>query len=60
MGTTAAIFEWDIPPGGLLQFQLPGGIGFATAITYAVTGAKGLTDNTAITLNDVSGAFFFA
>lgn len=60
MGTTAAIFEWDIPPGGFLQFQLPGGIGFATAITYAVTGAKGLTDNTAITLNDVSGAFFFA
>lgn len=60
LGTTAAIFEIDIPPSGLLQFQLPGGIGFATAITYAVTGAKGLTDNTAITANDVSGFATFA
>jgi hypothetical protein len=61
LGTTAAVFEVDIPAGGRVDFQLPGGIGFATAITYAVTGAKGLTDNTgSLALNDVSGALFFA
>jgi hypothetical protein len=61
LGTTAALFEVDIPAGGRAEFTLEGGIGFATAITYAVTGAKGLTDNTgALGVNDVSGALFFA
>lgn len=62
LGTTAAVFEIDIPAGGRSEIQLPGGIGFATAITWTVTSAKGLTDNTATGLaaNDVSGAFFFA
>jgi hypothetical protein len=41
---------------------MTGGIGFATAITFSVTSAKGLTDNTATGLaaNDVSGFFAFA
>jgi hypothetical protein len=41
---------------------LDGGLGFATAITYSVTSAKGLTDNTATGLaaNDVSGFIAFA
>lgn len=62
LGTTAAIFEIDIPAGGRAELQLPGGIGFATAITWSATSAKGLTDNTATGLaaNDVSGAFFYA
>lgn len=61
LGTTAAVFEVDIPAGERVDFNLPGGIGFATAITYAVTGAKGLTDNTGtLGVNDVSGALFFA
>lgn len=61
LGTTAAVFEIDIPAGGRVDFNLPGGIGFATAITYAVTGAKGLTDNTgSLAANDVSGCLFFA
>ena len=62
LGTTSAAMEIDIPAGGRSEIQLPGGIGFATAITYSVTSAKGLTDNTATGLaaNDVSGAFFFA
>lgn len=62
LGTTAAAFEIDIPAGGRSEIQLPGGIGFATAITWSVTSAKGLTDNTATGLaaNDVSGSFFFA
>jgi hypothetical protein len=62
LGTTAAVMEIDIPAGGRSDVQLPGGIGFATAITWSATSAKGLTDNTATGLaaNDVSGAFFFA
>lgn len=61
LGTTAALFEVDIPAGGRAEFTLEGGIAFATAITYAVTGAKGLTDNTGtLGVNDVSGALYFA
>jgi hypothetical protein len=62
LGTTAATFEIDIPAGGAVALELPGGVGFATAITYSVTSAKGLTDNTSTGLaaNDVSGSFFFA
>lgn len=63
LGTTSAVFEIDIPAGGRAEMNLPGGVGsFATACTYSVTAAKGLTDNTATGLaaNDVSGSFFFA
>lgn len=63
LGTTAAIFEIDIPAGGRAEMNLPGGIGaFGTACTYSVTSAKGLTDNTAtgLALGDVSGSIFFA
>ena len=62
LGTTAAVFEIDIPAGGRTDIENIGGVGFATAITWSVTSAKGLTDNTATGLaaNDVSGAFFFA
>lgn len=62
LGTTAAAFEIDLAAGQRSDIQLPGGISFATACTWSVTSAKGLTDNTATGLaaNDVSGAFFFA
>lgn len=61
LGTTAALFEIDIPAGGTREFRLEGGIAFATALTYAVTGGKGLTDNTgALTANDVTGSLFYA
>jgi hypothetical protein len=62
LGTTAAAFEVDIPAGGAVSRVLDGGLGFATAITYSVTSAKGLTDNTATGLaaNDVSGFIAFA
>ena len=61
LGTTAAIFEIDIPAGGYISFTNTGGLGFTTAITYAVTGAKGLTDNTgSLAANDVSGFLAFA
>jgi hypothetical protein len=62
LGTTPALFEIDIPAGGSVFMGFEGGIGFSTAITYAVTGAKGLTDNTATGLvaNDVSGSLVYA
>lgn len=62
LGTTSAVFEIDIPAGGVVQFTSEGGIAFGTAMTYSVTSAKGLTDNTAtgLALNDVSGFFIFA
>lgn len=61
LGTTAALFEIDIPAGQTVEFTYEGGIGFSTAITYAVTGAKGLTDNTGgLGVNDVSGFIAFA
>ena len=62
LGTTSAAFEIDIPAGATVQFTFEGGIAFATAMTYSVTSAKGLTDNTAtgLALNDVSGFFAFA
>jgi hypothetical protein len=55
LGTTAAIAEVAIPPGQTLQFVMEGGLGFATAITCAVTAGAGLTNNTAVTLGDVTG-----
>ena len=62
LGTTAAQFEIDIPAGGLVAITPDGGLGFANAIKWAVTSAKGLTDNTSsgLALNDVSGAIFYA
>jgi hypothetical protein len=62
MGTTAAAFEIDIPAGGVASLDFPGGLGFATALSWAVTSAKGLTDNTATGLaaNDVTGFIAWA
>jgi hypothetical protein len=39
---------------------LEGGIGFGTAITCAITGGAGLTNNTAVTAGDVTGFAVFA
>jgi hypothetical protein len=62
LGTTAALFEIDLPANGSVQFDFEGGLAFATAMTFSVTSAKGLTDNTStgLALNDVSGFFAFA
>lgn len=60
LGTTAALFEIDIPPNESLDFKLEGGAAFSVGIAYAVTGAIGLSDNTGITAGDVTGAFFYA
>lgn len=61
LGTTAAVFEIDIPAGQLIEFMAEGGLSFSTAITWSVTSAKGLTDNTSTGLaaNDVSGFLIY-
>jgi len=62
LGTTSAAFAIDLPANGIAQLHFEGGIAFSTAMTYSVSSAKGLTDNTATGLaaNDVSGFFAFA
>jgi hypothetical protein len=62
LGTTPALFELDIPAGGNIYMAFEGGIGFSTALTYAVTAAKGLSDNSSagLVLNDVSGTLIYA
>lgn len=62
MGTTAAAWEIDIPAGQTVTLNVPGGIGFSTAIYWAVTAGKGLTDNTTtgVLANDVSGSICYA
>lgn len=61
LGTTAAVLDIPIPPNSSepINIQLEGGLGLSAAIVIAVTGAKGTTDNTAITLNDVGGFIAF-
>jgi hypothetical protein len=61
MGTTAAAYEIMIPPNSALQsFAIPAGLAASTAIVIAVTGGPGLTNNTAITANEVTGFIAFA
>lgn len=62
LGTTAADYEIDIPAGGQVTWNLEGGLGSSVGICYAITSAKGLTDNTSTGLatNDVSGVIFYA
>lgn len=60
MGTTSAFFEVDVPAAASVVLDIPGGIAFSTGIGWATTGGKGLTDNTSVTLNDVTGFFLYA
>jgi urease alpha subunit len=59
-GTTAALTEIDIPPNQVLECRWEGGIAFSTGITIMITGGLGLTNNTAVTLGDVTGFTTFA
>ena len=62
MGTTAAILDIEIPPNSTgITYPIPdAGLGFSTGIFIAVTAGKGLTNNAAITSDDVSGGGSFA
>lgn len=55
LGITVAAFEIALPPNVPVVITSEGGIGFSSAIQGAITGAKGLTDTTAITANTVTG-----
>jgi hypothetical protein len=55
LGTTAAAIDVCLPPNVPVTVTYEGGLAFGTAITCAVTGARGATDNTAITGNEVTG-----
>jgi hypothetical protein len=62
LGSTAAVFEVDINPNSSVQLTYEAGLGFSVGITYAITAAKGLTDNTGTGLvaNEVSGFLAFS
>ena len=59
-GTTSALAEIGIKAGQTIGFTNEGGAGFATGITVMITGGQGLTNNTAVTLGDVTGFVTFA
>ena len=59
-GTTSATAEIGLGAGQTLEWSLEGGAAFSTGITIMVTGGQGLTNNTAVTLGDVTGMAFFA
>jgi hypothetical protein len=62
LGTTSAALDILLPPNNVpVEISLgDGGAAFATAISVAITGGRGTTDNTAITLNDVTGFITYA
>jgi hypothetical protein len=62
MGTTSAVIDIPIPAGASISWSAEGGIGFATGIQWAVTSARGATDNTTtgLALGDVCGFISYA
>lgn len=60
MGTDSPVFVVPIPANGRAELSIPGGIGFATGIAIACTGAVADLDTTATAASDVLGAFFYA
>jgi hypothetical protein len=59
-GTTAALAEIAIHNGTTVTVTVEGGMAFSTGITIMITGGLGLTNNTAVTLGDVTGIVLFA
>ena len=55
LGTTAALFQVPLPQNQPVYIAFEGGIAMGTAINIAITGGAGLTNNTAVTLDDVTG-----
>jgi hypothetical protein len=54
-GTTSATAELCLPTNQPVNFGLDGGMACGTGITIMITGGQGLTNNTAVTLGDVTG-----
>jgi len=55
LGTSNAVLDVALPTNVPVQITLDGGVAFSTAITCAVTGGRGATNNAAITGNEVTG-----
>lgn len=57
--TALLIATIAIPAGQVRSFEFPAGLNFSTGIAYAITGAVGETDATAISVDDVTGFIAF-
>jgi hypothetical protein len=62
LGTTVAVLDIPLAPNSAVTpLDLgEGGVAFGSAMSCAITGARGTTDNTGITLNDVTCFLIFA
>lgn len=59
MGTDSPVFVITVPANGIAAANHEGGIGFATGIAIACTGAVADLDTTVTAANDVIGAIFY-
>lgn len=60
VGTDSPALVVGLPPNSTTRGELEGGIGFATGIAYAITGAVADLDATVTAANDVVGGVFYA
>jgi hypothetical protein len=60
VGTSAPLSVIPISANSSAIYSIPGGIAFATGISYAITGAAADLDATAVAANDVVGSVFYA
>lgn len=59
VGTTTPLFTIGVAPGAPLPINFGDGIAFSTAISYAITGAVGDSDTTAVATDDLKGVIAF-
>lgn len=60
VGTDSPVLVIGLPPNSTTACNQEGGIGFATGIAYAITGAVADLDATVTAANDVVGGLFYA
>jgi hypothetical protein len=60
VGTDSPVIVIAVPANGAVNHAQEGGIGFATGIAFACTGAGADLDNTATAANDILGSVFYA
>lgn len=60
VGTDTPVATIGIPPNGTVSLAPAGGLGFATGIAFAITGASATSDTTAVAVGDVTGFLAYA
>lgn len=60
VGTDSPALVVGLPPTSTTRGELEAGVGFATGIAYAITGAVADLDTTVTAANDVIGGLFYA